>query len=332
MPQIASISPERVLTGRALPPRPRDANLACSVIEPDAYVPAGVELQPSDLSRLKTALTTLENAPNRVYYDARADKTEREAYYGGLEQEATDLTSTQLYDRLNKLISDTHTHQLDYNPSVELYPWVDLHPDLKLRSIYSTRPMDPSAIISSDIRFEAAQRQAVATAAAGFGPISVATAASTLALNCEHVVPQSWFDKKQPMRADLHHLFACDPVCNGLRGSVPYAEQNRDVGTTCGALAPDEKSFKPAGGRGTVARATLYFMMRYPGQIGDRGGEYTKDDIATLIKWSKQDPVSEYELHRNAEIARRQGNRNPLIDHPEWVDRIDFARGIGKPR
>lgn len=326
------VNPERVTTSRALPPRPRDESLACSVIAPDAYVPADVALEPCDVNRMKAAMATLEEAPKRVYYDARVDKTEREAYYGSLEQEAPQLPPTQLYDRLSTLISDTHTRQLEYNPSATLYPWVDLHPDLKLRSIYSARPMNPRDVISSDIRFEAAQRQAMATAAAGSGPIALATAAATLALNCEHVVPQSWFDKKLPMRADLHHLFACDPVCNGLRGSVPYAEQQGDVGTTCGALAPDQKSFKPAGGRGPVARATLYFMMRYPGQIGDRNGEYTRNDIATLIQWSKQDPVSEYELHRNAEIARLQGNRNPLIDHPEWVDRIDFARGIGKAR
>jgi endonuclease I len=37
------------------------------------------------------------------------------------------------------------------------------------------------------------------------------------------------------------------------------------------------------------------------------------------------EPVSEYERHRNAAIFERQGNRNPLIDHPEWAARIDFG-------
>lgn len=35
--------------------------------------------------------------------------------------------------------------------------------------------------------------------------------------------------------------------------------------------------------------------------------------------------MSEYERHRNAAIAEIQGNRNPLIDHPEWAREIDFA-------
>ena len=31
------------------------------------------------------------------------------------------------------------------------------------------------------------------------------------------------------------------------------------------------------------------------------------------------DPPSLHEKHRNAEIAKIQGNRNPFIDHPEWA-------------
>ena len=40
--------------------------------------------------------------------------------------------------------------------------------------------------------------------------------------NCEHVVPQSWFSKKEPMRGDLHHLFACESRCNSFRGNHAY--------------------------------------------------------------------------------------------------------------
>ena len=32
-----------------------------------------------------------------------------------------------------------------------------------------------------------------------------------------------------------------------------------------------------------------------------------------------------YEQHRNFAIAELQGNRNPLIDHPEWATQLDFA-------
>ena len=43
------------------------------------------------------------------------------------------------------------------------------------------------------------------------------------------------------------------------------------------------------------------------------------------LQWHEAEPVTEYERHRNAAIFERQGNRNPLIDHPEWASRIDFS-------
>lgn len=326
--QIAGFSTEQAptLRGNAAPKAGADTQIS-SLRVADSFAPGTPRLasMPSP-----SALGLVSKAQARIYYDAQVDKTERAAYYGTLEKEASYLDPQELYQRLSSLVTETHTRQLDYSPSTELYPWVDLHPDLKLRSIYSARPMDVEATILADLGYAAAQRLTLATAAAMSGPISLASLNATLALNCEHVVPQSWFERKSPMRGDLHHLFACDPGCNGLRGSVPYADQDGDLGSTCGKLSPSNDSFEPAGGHGPVARATLYFLLRYPGQIGNERGEYTKDDIATLIRWSKRDPVSQYELHRNAEIARRQGNRNPLIDHPEWVDRIDFTRGLGR--
>ncbi|MFZ4470870.1 MAG: endonuclease, partial [Pirellula sp.] len=39
-------------------------------------------------------------------------------------------------------------------------------------------------------------------------------------------------------------------------------------------------------------------------------------------------PVSEYERHRNQAIFAVQGNRNPLVDHPEWSTNVNFSRGI----
>jgi endonuclease G, mitochondrial len=36
------------------------------------------------------------------------------------------------------------------------------------------------------------------------------------------VVPQPWFAKREPMRGDLHHLFACESRCNAFRGNTPF--------------------------------------------------------------------------------------------------------------
>lgn len=41
-----------------------------------------------------------------------------------------------------------------------------------------------------------------------------------------------------------------------------------------------------------------------------------------LLKWNAQDPVDEYEIHRNEAVYKIQGNRNPFIDHPETATLI----------
>ena len=148
--------------------------------------------------------------------------------------------------------------------------------------------------------------------------------------NCEHVVPQSWFGKRQPMRGDLHHLFTCEPSCNSFRSNIPYFDFDPLLEVErqeCGRREGDK--FEPEFNHGVVARATLYFLLRYPKKIGDEARELQKARLGILTDWHKRDPVDRYELHRNAAIFAAQGNRNPLIDFPELAERIDFDKGFG---
>ena len=44
------------------------------------------------------------------------------------------------------------------------------------------------------------------------------------------------------------------------------------------------------------------------------------------MQWHLEDPVSHDEINRNNAVYAIQFNRNPYIDHPEWVLRIrDFG-------
>lgn len=148
-------------------------------------------------------------------------------------------------------------------------------------------------------------------------------------INVEHTWPQSRFTGKYPQetqKSDLHHLFPTDSQLNGIRSSYPFGEVVKDKeGLKCGQSRFGTSdtirgpTFEPPDvHKGHVARALLYFALRYDMKI-----EPAQE--ASLKTWHKQFPVDAEELLRNDEIYKVQGNRNPFIDHPELVDTIaDF--------
>lgn len=53
---------------------------------------------------------------------------------------------------------------------------------------------------------------------------------------------------------------------------------------------------------------------------------YTNDPVhaklSTLLEWAIEDPVDDFERNRNNVVYNYQNNRNPYIDHPEYINRI----------
>lgn len=280
------------------------------------------QLGPVDQVRLLNSLEAAAPKSNTPYFDAAANEKAKAAYYGDLPARIQQLSPKENFQELSGLLTSSHKNQLNYAPSEHLYPVVDLRPDGQIRSLYAgeqSQGVRAEALIADDFLRAAEHRQ----------DQSRGQASGDFHYNCEHVVPQSWFDKKSPMRGDLHHLFACDVQCNSLRGNSLYIDFPAQPSNDCGISDEAHTRFEPAAGKGAAARATLYFLMRYPGQIGDEQKEYTAGDLKMLLEWHRQDPPGPFELHRNAEIALKQGNRNPLVDFPEWADRIDFKSGLG---
>jgi endonuclease I len=246
-----------------------------------------------------------------------------------------------MYERLSALLEETHRTRPRYKPAIHVYPFVDLQPNRKLQSIYSQKEFEPEELIRADFRIEreiALQaREALLMESLDLKQMTerISLLEAAAQFNCEHVVPQSWFNKREPMRGDLHHLFACEPGCNSFRSNTPYCDFGdfeEAIRTDCGKsdkATDGDRGFEPGGGKGTVARAVLYFLLRYPGEINNTGREFKASRLPILLQWHKDFPPSLYERHRNQAIFAAQGNRNPLIDFPEWAEKIDFEPGLG---
>jgi endonuclease G len=262
----------------------------------------------------------------KTYFPEEKDAEEKSHYYAGL----SDL-NTATFKELNALLEDTHVMHQNYNPSKYVYPLVDLHPDGQLRSIYSNRKYSVQELLLADqkvdierqLRFIELSKEGGLIGAKTFDE-QVESLESALPYNCEHVVCQSWFNKQEPMRGDLHHLFSCESGCNSFRNKFPYvdfesypdqiaAEKAR---SDCGYV--QNGRFEPEQNKGIVARAVLYFLLRYPGIIK----VYDGAAIDLLKSWAKAQPVTLYEQHRNREIYMIQGNRNPFIDFPSLAQTI----------
>jgi endonuclease I len=166
--------------------------------------------------------------------------------------------------------------------------------------------------------------------------------------NREHSFPKSWFNDILPMNTDLFHLYPTDGFVNGKRSNYIFAEVKTASwtslnGSKLGSSATIGYSgsapvFEPIDAyKGDFARTYFYMATRYENVIaswqkneangdiilnGTANQVYEKWYIDMLIKWHNADPVSTKELNRNNAIYTIQTNRNPFIDHPEYINAI----------
>ncbi|PKL00658.1 MAG: hypothetical protein CVV56_05035 [Tenericutes bacterium HGW-Tenericutes-1] len=166
--------------------------------------------------------------------------------------------------------------------------------------------------------------------------------------NREHIWAQSHgIDEALPAYSDLHHIRATDVSVNAERGDLDFGIVSTHDGSTLvsdtyGAVSSynyiGNSYFEPRDDiKGDVARMLFYMAVRYEGNNGEIDLELLNGltssvsnnigDLTTLLLWNELDPVSEAEVLRNNLVYSYQGNRNPFIDHPEWVELI-FGSGV----
>ena len=165
-------------------------------------------------------------------------------------------------------------------------------------------------------------------------------------LSREHTFPHSWMPTNpadSPERdeyADQHHLFPThQDNANAVRSNYPLGNVENVTYTFLESkFGTDENGYTVYEPRdehkGDAARAILYMTVRYDDIDGyDWGFDWVNansgvdpQDVDVLLAWHKQDPPDARELERNDYVESIQGNRNPFVDHPEYVNYIDFYK------
>lgn len=180
--------------------------------------------------------------------------------------------------------------------------------------------------------------------------------------NREHSIPKSWYGgTTSGPGCDIFHLVPTDGKVNGIRSNYPFGEVssadynkhgnkkgsaksititggNTIAGNTGATISVSGTVFEPRDEyKGDFARGYMGALLKWAGDKAFTEGEgsktfttnfstgsfgLTKYGVALLMKWHRQDPVSQKEIDRNNGIQKTQGNRNPFIDYPYLAEYI----------
>ena len=176
--------------------------------------------------------------------------------------------------------------------------------------------------------------------------------------NREHSIPKSWFGGgTSGIGCDIFHLVPTDGKINGTRSNDEFGEiagEPNYYGNKTGAAgswSTDRKTIASAAGESVKGTGNVFepkpqykgdFARGYMGtivkwQLANMTTEnnffsgvydaanyfgFTKKAVILMMKWHREDPVSQKEIDRNNGIQETQGNRNPFIDYPYLAEYI----------
>ena len=204
-------------------------------------------------------------------------------------------TGTTLFNNLQTLMTNTHTHVTSY---------------AEIRSLFINSDADPSTSGNIILCYSGASVNG--------------TWDNGTTFNREHVWPQSQGTfTTSDAGADLHHIRPENQSVNSARSNYPaawidtatkeltYNNQGTQsyINTSIGEFEPRDE-FK-----GDMARIYFYVACRW----GENLNNPVEDDTyETLLEWNLLDPVDDWEMARNNYVETVQGNRNVFIDYPEF--------------
>lgn len=157
-------------------------------------------------------------------------------------------------------------------------------------------------------------------------------------MHIEHSVPKSWWGEQSTFvyeaSFDVHHLVPSDASANmsksnNVLGEVTTTTFDNGVSKVGSIMIDDKKlsAFEPADEyKGDFARMYMYVITCYQNYTWMSDGVYMFNTEVyptlntysrdLLMRWHRNDPVSEKEIVRNEAVYAAQSNRNPFIDYP----------------
>lgn len=244
-------------------------------------------------------------------------------YYNAAAGKTGTALQTALHGIINNQTPLTYGTSASSGTTWVAFKTTDVKPNGKIWDIYSDKPGSTPAY-----------EYTPGTKQCGNG-----TNSENSCYNHEHVWPQSKFGSASPMKSDLWIVYPTDYYVNGQRGDLPYGKvgtaaktftNGSKLGSQSTTGAPSGNCFEPIDSfKGDIARSYFYIATRYLGEDAswDSWEMATKAvlnpwAVQMLLQWHRMDPVSAKEIARNNAVYAAQGNRNPFIDSPRYVECI----------
>ena len=251
----------------------------------------------------------------------------------GYYNNASGLSGEELKTALHEIVSQGH-NPIWYSEVWSAFLTTDVKPDGKVWDMYSDIPGSPP------YEYEFIDDQCIEGSVPEEG----------ICYNREHSWPRSWYgpagNEIYPMHSDLFHVYPTDAFVNQMRSNYPFgvvvnpdwvSENGSKLGLNS-IPGYNGLAFEPIDEyKGDFARTYFYMVTRYEDLVESWQSEspmvaaildgttypaFQEWYIDLLISWHEQDPVSEKEITRNNAVYNIQGNRNPFIDRPEFVNYI----------
>lgn len=285
-----------------------------SAAQPSSTLPSSTPTQSSSATPTSSSRPTSSSSSSY----GGGDGYDVNSYYSSVSGSGRSLFDS-LHTRLNK-----NFRTLGYDGLLDVYPYTDVNEDGTIHDYYSK------------------------TTHYHMGDANKNYSAEGDSFNREHSIPKSWWGgSKANQGCDVYIVVPTDGYVNNRRSNFPFGLTNGETykshGDYC-KLGPSLISsynstdvFEPGDDKkGDFARIYFYALTKWDNAWnwtqGNGGSTFsgslnvnmglTDYALNLFLQWHSQDPVDDYERNKNDVAVQYQHNRNPYVDHPEWVNSI----------